>query len=648
VKLLKLLFVLSMIFFSFQVFGAEAGDDDQVSVTVSDSCELSSPTFEVPGNTTVGTTEDGETVEFNAMARDTNSSFYFSSVNNGNKNVTFTMNLSVLDENGSAVDLEKQQDLAEENYEPFNDNLTYFMPNDEDATPLGNTYQIYVKDFVSDYERGRYTGVLNVNYSCGDINASGSYNRSKDFWIIEAETTEGGSQKGDPETDETAPEEANQTGNYTSNITVPQDANQSGNYTSNITAPQNANESGNYTSNVTAPRESNQTGNYTSNITTPAQSNLTDNTSTNSSTPDLGGNQTSELDRPANANRTGNFTTNTTLPADANRTGEESNQTIEGDNDNPGQTPEPEPEPEPEPGDSPEPGESDQPRLEIDLEPTNNTYEAFQGQYTPAELQVENIGEDEVTDIQLLPQIENVREGWESRNASVANLSVNETVTRDVFVRPPEDQRPGDYLIPVVAANPDRQLDLDYFTVEVKQSEFAPRVTIQEAPRTVTANTNDNQSLPVLIENPGRRDISNVTAELQNAEDCGEVSASTVSQLSVNGTESLQVDIQTGENAQSCSATLIVSSEDGAYAFSDVQLDVTPEEGLIPQEQRVPLVAIIWTFLLAGYAILRKRYNLTSSVTQIPFFLLLMGETVIILFMLVNYYGVMSVSFLPF
>jgi hypothetical protein len=636
VKLLKLLFVLSMIFFSFQVFGAEAGDDDQVSVTVSDSCDVSSPTFEPPGNITTGTDENGDSIEVNIIGRNTTGIFYFSFVNSGNKNSTLTANLSVMNGSGPVDHMEMEEGINESllnsSYKPFNENLTYFIPDRENATAIGNTYEVHIKDFIASYEPGEYTGKLSVNYSCPEMNASGEYETEEDFWIVQSESNDGGAEKGDEETDVSFPADANQTGEE-SNQTAPEDANQTGNFTTNTTAPQDANETGNFTSNVTAPENANQSGNFTSNVTAPRES-----------------------------NQTGNFTSNITTPADANETGEESNQTVpqnvtqpgeegpplEGNNDNPGTTPEPEPEPEPEPGDSPEPGESDQPQLEIDLEPTNTTYEAFQGQYTPAELQVENIGEDEVTDIQLLPQIENVREGWESRNASVANLSVNETVTRDVFVRPPEDQRPGDYLIPVVAANPDRQLDLDYFTVEVKQSEFAPRVAIQEAPRTVTANTNDNQSLPVLIENPGRRDISNVTAELQNAEDCGEVSASTVSQLSVNGTESLQVDIQTGENAQSCSATLIVSSEDGAYAFSDVQLDVTPEEGLIPQEQRVPLVAIIWTFLLAGYAILRKRYDLTSSVTQIPFFLLLMGETVIILFMLVNYYGVMSVSFLPF
>lgn len=389
-------------------------------------------------------------------------------------------------------------------------------------------------------------------------------------------------------------------------------------------------------------------GEFPSDDPYPAQSNVTTDEASNYTSPDMGGNSTSNLERPRDANQTGNYTTNTTIPADANRTGETSNQTIEGDNDNPGQTPEPEPEPEPTPGNSPKPGESDSPRLAIDIEPTNRTYTGYQGQYAAAELQVENIGGRGVSDINLVPDIGDIRPDWEVRNATISNLSVNETVERNVFVRPPEDQQPGEYLVPVRAENPDAQLDLDYFTIDVRKSEFQSRVAIAEAPRSVSLSSGSNQSLPILIENTGRRNISNVTARLQNAEDCGEVTSSSVSKVEVNGTASLNVGIKAGENAESCEATLIVSTANGAYSFSDMTIETTPEEGLIPREQRVPFIAIAWTFVLAAYAVMRKRYELNSSLVKLPFFMLLMGETVIILYMLVNYYGVMTLSFLPF
>ena len=518
------------------------------------------------------------------MAQNDTSSFYYSLVNNGNRNATVVQEIDLrkVENFNSSWKNRTNMNLSRQNvsYAPETDNMTHFVPQNE-TTTLGNTFLTAFKEFTADYQPGTYKARLQANYTCSEGN--GTLEEFVNFRIVDAPGAGGGVEQGE----------------------------------------------------------------FPSDDPYPAQSNITANESSNYTNPDLGGNDTSELDRPANANRSGNFTTNTTIPADANRSGEESDQTIEGDNDNPGQTPTPIPEPTP--GDSPQPGESDSPRVAIDIEPTNSTYTGYQGQYAPAELQVQNIGDAAVNNLELIPEIGEIRPGWQVRDATVSNLSAGENVTRDVFVRPPEDQPVGEYLVPVRAQNPDAQLDLDYFTIDVRRSEFESQVRIAEAPRTVSIQSGSSQELPILVENPGRRNITNVTARLQNAEDCGEVSASsTVSSIDVNGTASLNVGIDAGEESQSCEATLIVSSANGAYSFSDVQINTQPEEGLIPQEQRVPFIAIAWTFVLALYAVLRKRYDLHSSLFKLPFFMLLMGETVIILYMLANYYGMAGLSFLPF
>lgn len=593
-KLYRVLLFLSLIalvghFAAAQDDGSETGD---FSVSVSGKCQVSSSQFAPPGNDVVAVNDTEFTL--NALSTNKTSMFYYNLINNGNTNATATSEIDVrylgdLEDSWGDTNETDEIDLSKQEdlvNESYEPNTSELIHYipEGDDTVIGNTFLLFFKDFKAKYETGNYISRLNVNYTCPN-NKTGNYSMYRKFRIFEAEGTGSGVEQDDYPSDDPYP--------ALSNMTVEELAN------------------------------------YTQAL--------------------MGGNYTSELERPANANRTGNFTTNTTIPADANRTGETSNQTIEGDNDNPGQTPEPEPEPEPAPGDSPDPGESNTPEVAIDIEPTNRTYTAYQGQYAPAELQVENVGNAPVNDIELLPEIADIRPDWEVRSATVSNLSVNETVSRDVFVRPPQDQAVGQYLVPVRAENPNAQLDLDYFTVDVKRSEFETQVSIAEAPRTVSIETGRSQELPILVENPGRRNITDVTAYLQNAEDCGDVTASSaVSMIDVNGTASLSVGIEAGENAQSCDATLIVSSADGAYAFSDLTIETTPGEGLIPQEQRVPFIAIAWTFVLAIYAVLRKRYELTSSLVKIPFFMLLMGETVIILYMLVNYYGVLSVSFLPF
>jgi hypothetical protein len=378
----------------------------------------------------------------------------------------------------------------------------------------------------------------------------------------------------------------------------------------------------------------NTTGNNTA---PPEPENINNSGDSNATIGDSSGNETTDATSPENYSETGNQTVNDTFP-------------FPGDSSEPGETevPEPEPEPEPTPGDSPDPGESRTPRVQIDVEPVNNTYPATQGQFSPARLEIENIGERAANNVEIAPEIDQVRPGWGSRPAEIANLSVNETVTRDVFVQPPEDQEPGTYVVPVEATNGERMLDLDYFSVKVNRSEFITGVEIQEAPESVTVTSNSSQPLPVLVQNTGERELTNVSAELQNAEDCGQVTTSNVDRIGINESASLDVGMQATSESQNCNATLIISSDQGAYSFSNIEFTVTPDEGLIPQSQRAPFLAIIWTIVLAGYAVLRKKYDLNSSLVKIPFILLLVGETVILLYMIVNYYGLVSVSFLPF
>ncbi|MBC5793087.1 MAG: hypothetical protein H8Z69_03545 [Nanohaloarchaea archaeon] len=351
-------------------------------------------------------------------------------------------------------------------------------------------------------------------------------------------------------------------------------------------------------------------------------------------------------------NKTGNSTSDVTQPQDANQTGEESNTTVEGDNPNPGETPVPEPEPEPvpepTPGDNPNPGQSRAPVLKIDIEPVNSSYDATQGSFAPAQLYVQNIGNATASDIEITPEITETRPDWQVRNAEVANLSAGENVTREVFVRPPEDQEPGRYIIPVRATNPQTDLDLDYFTVDVKQDNFTSKVSIQEAPSSVSVKTNATQPLPILIQNTGRKPLQNITARFQNTEDCGVVETGTIDSLGINESGSLDLSIKAANSAETCNATMIVSSADGAYSFSNINFSITPEEGLIPQEDRPPVVAIIWTILLALYAILKNRMDADSVLARAPFVFLLMGEVFILLYMTLSYYGVFSVSFLPF
>ena len=310
----------------------------------------------------------------------------------------------------------------------------------------------------------------------------------------------------------------------------------------------------------------------------------------------------------------------------------------EGDSDAPGQTPEPEPEPEPDPD----------PRLEIEINPVNQTYDAVQGQFAPAALEVENFADDPVEDFELDPLIDETNPDWEVETADIGEIEPNETLEREVFVQPPIDAEPGMYTIPVTADDGDVIMDIDYFNLDVEEAEITPFIEIIEAPETVTLEEEEQMDIPILVENVGDINLTNVEGRLQNMDSCGTANVTGTDFMDINDTASLDIQFNASDNTGDCDTTLIVSSEDGAYSFSDIEVTVVPEEGLLPREQEVPIVAISWTLVLVAYAVMRKKYDLNTTVVNLPFILLIIGQTFIVIYLVAHYYGLVGTSLLPF
>ncbi len=108
------------------------------------------------------------------------------------------------------------------------------------------------------------------------------------------------------------------------------------------------------------------------------------------------------------------------------------------------------------------------------------------------------------------------------------------------------------------------------------------------------------------------------------------------------------MQLNASNNSQTCEATLLVNSEEGAFAYSNIAVTISPEEGVIPERQQPPLFAIIWTMLLVAYSVFRKRINSDSMGVNAPLILLVAGEALILLYLLIGHYRVISVPFLPF
>jgi len=351
--------------------------------------------------------------------------------------------------------------------------------------------------------------------------------------------------------------------------------------------------------------------------------------------------------RPGGGKGEGDPTDNSSVPGESDEVGEQEGEQVEGDNDNPGITPEPEPEPVPEPVPEPEPEPT--PVLSVNIQETEDTYTVSRGRYSPVELSVSNLGESALSNLELDPAIEEM-EGWEKRPASIANLSSGGEVNRTIFLRPPEDIEEGRYSLPVYSrdvAN-DRDLDVRYIDVKVQKTNFSSSLEIAEIPETVSVQRGSSISIPVLLNNTGQTNISDFNLRVQNVGSCGEAFTRSNLSLGVNSTSSVNLGLNASDSIRSCNTTVIVSTSEGAYTFSDLSVEVTPEEGFVPPEFRVPLIAILWTVGLIIYAVAQRRMGLDSVLVKGPFVIMVAGEVLIMLYLAVQYYGIVPEGVLPF
>ncbi len=286
--------------------------------------------------------------------------------------------------------------------------------------------------------------------------------------------------------------------------------------------------------------------------------------------------------------------------------------------------------------------------LSLDIEETQDSYTAAREQYAPINLSIENVWEEPIEGVTITPQVGGLGDGWEARSASLGAIASGDSTDRTVYIRPPVGAEPGIYRLPVVASTADRRLDSERITFRVLQTVFGSQVQIQEVPRQVDVVANRSTTVPVLIRNVGSTELRNVTAELRNADGVSTVQVEEVRNVSVNGTAAVLLNVTGGATTRSSNATLIVRTDEGAYSFADIRMDIVEEDtGIVPAAYRFPLVATVWTVLLVLYAVLTRRFDLDTWYVKMPFVVLILGEATIILYIAAEYYG-LSQTLLPF
>lgn len=321
------------------------------------------------------------------------------------------------------------------------------------------------------------------------------------------------------------------------------------------------------------------------------------------------------------------------FPADANVSGEESDQFLEGDLDEPGTTVDPDP------------------VMSINIRNLHTSpVQTSRGQFAEINLTIENFADEEVGPFDLEAELDDLPGTWIYDGAGVDSVGPGGEVNRSIFINP-EDAEPGVYSFPVFARDTEEDIafDVEYINVEVTEEILVSQLEVSEAPRDITLEPNITETLPLLITNNGNTSLTNISAEIQNHEECGEYSTDAIDSISPEGgQESLSIEFTTSNNLEECESLIIISTDQGQYAFSDLSITLRDTDVFIPPEFQVPLIAFIWTAVLLLYSVLMRRYELDSLYVKIPLFILVLGESVIFLYLAANYYSFIPSEYLPF
>ncbi|GEM_PF-3061289 len=308
-------------------------------------------------------------------------------------------------------------------------------------------------------------------------------------------------------------------------------------------------------------------------------------------------------------------------------------------------TPQPQPEPQPETG--PEISEYHLPKVEIVLRPLNDTYVVYQGDTFPTYFEVENIGNSTANNITIEAILPSAL--WNQSKAYIDVLNPGEKVNRTLMFSVDENVAPGIYVIPVKAMIGDSIGDIAYITIKVLFAKKLAKMKIIEMAQEIEIREDSNLTVPILIKNIGRKVLHNVSVRIENVEECIEKYSSSRETLNLNESKTIFLYLKSKPvKSKECKAIVIAYSDEGAYDFMPVIIKVYPKPPLLALRRNLtPIISLLWTLIFILYAVIRKRKAMRgerpkSKVPRLILYLLMLGELLIIIYVILWLIGLVS------
>jgi hypothetical protein len=325
--------------------------------------------------------------------------------------------------------------------------------------------------------------------------------------------------------------------------------------------------------------------------------------------------------------------------------------------------PEPAPEPEPEPAPTPTPSPTPEPypvirpitsptpepmegepgageeagktQIKITIRPMEPTVTGYQEEFIPVVFEVENIGDVNVTNVTLFQIIGG---DWDKQDAKVDFIAVGETLERTLFIYPTyKVAAPSIYIIPVQALDEKGIiLDTNYYWVNVLQGPHLARIEIIENPTSISLPSDSTQDIPILVRNTGKMPLHGVTVKLENVENCVSDQRYDTTALEADEEGSFTLTVTTKTGPKKCDALLIVGSDERAYSFAPMAMEVQMPQPLIPFELPVLLLlSLLFTLVLLAMVLGRKRERFKKLLWR----LMIVTIAMIIVYALLEYFA---------
>lgn len=243
--------------------------------------------------------------------------------------------------------------------------------------------------------------------------------------------------------------------------------------------------------------------------------------------------------------------------------------------------------------------------IRLDISLPERKMNVSRGNTLLAPVKVTNKGTITLKNVSIAPTVPS---GWNSTPAYIQSLKYNQTVSRNIGLKPSKKVRPARYMVLLEGIYRNDTLDRDYLIVSVRRA-GKKNLKLEEFPITFEARQRTPKNYSALVRNTGNLSLHDVTIKFENEEDClYPVDFPEKEELKPDESTTLTTELTPRNVIRTCNVTVIATSKEKAIATGISTINVRRRMGfpatllnqLINFVTKHPLLVIMAIILVIG------------------------------------------------